>query len=263
LQLARSRPVAGDASVEQFRAQVRADRAGGGIGADATERNGRQQIFDAGEHGEIRPLRQRRAGDFQELLAIEARLLDAGEIRQLIDQAGHQVAGDFDASEIARRIVGEHRQLDRAAESHEIGVDRLERRRPEIRRDGEDAVRADLLRVARKLHGVLDRKCADVDGDWDPAVDHAHRGLGKALALGDRQVERLALVVRPGDRRRAGADVEVEQALEGRQVEAEIVLERRHRALHDASELGCHVVDSVGERTVGAKLPPPARKSKR
>ena len=53
-----------------------------------------------------------------------------------------------------------HRQIDRGAEPHEVGVDRLDRGSPEIRRDGENAVGADLLRVARKLHGVFHRKGA-------------------------------------------------------------------------------------------------------
>ena len=89
------------------------------------------------------------------------------------------------------------------------------------------------------------------------------RRLGEQLALGDGQVERLALVMRPGDGGRAGADVEVEQPLEGRQVEAEIVLERRHRALHDASELGRHVFSvPIASGSVDTKLPASVRRGK-
>src|SRR5262249_20670653 len=192
---------------------------------------------------------------------VEARLFHAHEVGQLLDQATHQLAGDLDAGEVARRVVGENRQLDRAAQPGEIGMDRFQRRRPEIGRDGENAVGADLLRVPGKLHRVLDRERAHVDGDRDAAVDHTYGGFREQLALGDRQVERLALVVRPGDRGRAGANVEVEQPLEGRQIEAEVVLERRHRALHDASELVRHVVHS--NRARAHKLPASAHRGKR
>src|SRR5688500_5419562 len=42
LALARARPVAGDAGIEQLGAQVGADGAGRGAGADSAERDGRQ-----------------------------------------------------------------------------------------------------------------------------------------------------------------------------------------------------------------------------
>src|SRR5215467_3766561 len=48
--------------------------------------------------------------------------------------------------------------------------------------------------------------------------------------------------MRPGDRGRAGADMEVGHFLEGRKVEAVVVLERRDRALHHAAELVLHAL---------------------
>src|SRR3974390_723503 len=57
----------------------------------------RQQVFDAGDHCEIRPQRQRRAQDFEEFLAIEAGLFHSDEVRQLVDQPLRQFAGEFDA----------------------------------------------------------------------------------------------------------------------------------------------------------------------
>src|SRR5215467_551139 len=89
LQVARALPVARHAGLEGGVAQVGADRPGCRIGADAAERHRRQQIFHAGQHGEVRPQFERGPGDFEELLAVEARLLDADEIRQPLDQARH------------------------------------------------------------------------------------------------------------------------------------------------------------------------------
>src|SRR5262245_19391227 len=57
----RARPFAGDAGVEQLRAQGRADRDGGGIGTEAAERHTEQHELDAGEQREVRPQRQRHA----------------------------------------------------------------------------------------------------------------------------------------------------------------------------------------------------------
>ncbi len=127
-------------------------------------------------------------------------------------------------------------------EPHEIIVDRLARRIPEIGRDGEDAVGADLLGVARERERIVDRERADMDGDRNPARHGLDGGLGKKLALGNREVERFRLVVRPRDRRRALADMEIEQPLEGRQVQAVVVLERRDGALHHPAEFVLHVV---------------------
>ena len=117
---------------------------------------------------------------------------------------------------------------------------------------------------------VLDRERADVHGDRHAAGDDLHGGFGEQLALRDGEVERLALVVRPGDRGRAGADVEVEHLLEGRQVEAEIVLERRDRALHHAAEFVLHWRSSVIPELCGfaapcaaGNLPSPPRSVKR
>src|SRR5262249_51322565 len=223
LQLARAVPFAGNAGIEQRGAQIGTDRSRRRIGADAAERHRRQQELDAGEQREARPQRERDARDLQELLAVETCLLYADEVRQAVNEPRHQLAGDLDAGEIARRVVGEHGQVDRAAQAHEIVVDRLTRRRPEIRSDGEDAVGADRLRVARELHRVLDRERADVDRYRNTAGDHLDRGFGEVLALGDGQVERFALVVWPGDGGRACAHVEVEDLLEGLQVEAVVV----------------------------------------
>src|SRR5262249_44081307 len=134
----------------------------------------------------------------------------------------------------------EHWQVDRTAQAHEIVVDRLARRRPEIGCDREDAVGADRLRVARELHRILDCERADVDRHWNPAGDHFDRGFGEVLALGDGQIERLALVMRPGDGRRSRAHVKVEDLLERRKIDRVVVLERRDRALHHAAELVLH-----------------------
>ena len=44
-----------------------------------------------------------------------------------------QVAGELDAGEVAGRVVGDQRQVDRRAEPHEVVVDRFDRRVPEVR----------------------------------------------------------------------------------------------------------------------------------
>ena len=66
--------------------------------------------------------------------------------------------------------------------------------------------------------------------------------LRAELALGDREVQRLGLVVRPRDRGRAVAHVEVHHLCEAVAVEAEVVLERRDRRLHDAMQIERAVV---------------------
>src|SRR5215471_19110353 len=119
-------------------------------------------------------------------------------------------------------------------------MDRLAGWRPEIGRDGEDAVSPDRLCMARERHRIFDRERADMDGHRHASRDDLHGSFSKALALRDGEAQRLALVMRPRDRRRAGADVEVEHFLEGRKVEAVVVLEWRHRALHHAAELVLH-----------------------
>ena len=89
-----------------------------------------------------------------------------------------------------------------------------------------------------------------------PAVvfsGYINRSFGKQLALGDGEVERLALMVRPGDRRRAGPYVKIEYLLEGRQIEAKIVPERRDRALHHAAEFVLH--GACRELCVGSACP--------
>src|SRR5262249_25654810 len=91
-----------------------------------------------------------------------------------------------------------------------------------------------------ELHRILDRERADVDRHWNPAGDHLDRGFGEVLALGDGQIERLALVMRPGDGRRSRAHVKVEDLLERRKIDRVVVLERRDRALHHAAELALH-----------------------
>src|SRR5215208_5783296 len=137
----------------------------------------------------------------------------------------------------------------------EIGIDRLERGIPEVRRDGENAVSADLLRMARKLHRVFDRERADVDRHRDTLGHHLDGRFGEQLAFRDGEVERLSLVVRPGDGGCAGAYVEVQHPLEGRKIEAEIVLERRHRTLHDASEPSGHCAfQSVNGRVMDESI---------
>src|SRR5580700_227590 len=79
-----------------------------------------------------------------------------------------------------------------------------------------------------------------MDGDRHPAGHNLDGGFGEQLALVDGQIERLALMVWPRNRRRAGAHMEIEQPLECRQIEAEVVLERRDRALHHAAEFVLH-----------------------
>jgi hypothetical protein len=146
-----------------------------------------------------------------------------------ISQQRDQIAGDLDTGEITGGIVRQHRKLNRTAEPHEVGVDRLDRWRPKIWRDGEDAVGADVLSVPRQCHRVLDGQCAHMNGDRNAPVHDAHRGFGEELSLRYRQIERLALMVRPGNGGCAGTHVKVQQPFECREVEAEVILERRHR----------------------------------
>src|ERR1700731_4525317 len=79
-----------------------------------------------------------------------------------------------------------------------------------------------------------------MDGHRNAAGDGLDGGFGEPLALRDGEIERLALVVRPGDGGRPGADMKVQHLLEGRQIKAEVVLERRDRALHHAAEFVRH-----------------------
>jgi hypothetical protein len=58
-----------------------------------------------------------------------------------------------------------------------------------------------------------------LDGDFRPK-----------LAFGDRQVERLRLVVRPGNRRRAATDMKIHHLFKHRAVKAEVILQRRQGA---------------------------------
>src|ERR1700731_1415258 len=79
-----------------------------------------------------------------------------------------------------------------------------------------------------------------MDGHRNAAGDGLDGGFGEPLALRDGEIERLALVVRPGDGGRAGADMKIQHLLEGRQIQAEVVLERRDGALHHAPEFVRH-----------------------
>src|SRR5262249_14306103 len=73
-----------------------------------------------------------------------------------------------------------------------------------------------------------------------PPGDDLHGRFRKALALGNGEAQRLALVVWPGDRGRASADMEVEHFLESRKIEAIVILERCDRALHHTAKLVLH-----------------------
>ena len=53
-----------------------------------------------------------------------------------------------------------------------------------------------------------------MDRHGNPPGYRLYRDLGEALALGNGEVQRFTLVVRPGDGGGASADMEIEQALE-------------------------------------------------
>jgi hypothetical protein len=94
--------------------------------------------------------------------------------------------------------------------------------------------------MTSELDRLIRPRRRHVDDDGRPARRGRYRLAGEDLPLLDRQVEGLSEVQIDAERRRLLPQQELDHACEGVEVDAVAAVERRHRAVNDATRNRLH-----------------------